>query len=112
MESIVTFTPNKAIDGSCDAPLVRPTHKIRTTNTRYDPGGGGVNAARVIQRMGGSVRAIYLAGGATGGVLDSLLDRDAIARTRIDIADHTLQRGAWWFETGLRKRSVPPHHER
>jgi 6-phosphofructokinase 2 len=62
----------------------------------------------VIQRLGGSVRAVYLAGGATGGVLDSLLDRDGIARTRIDIADHTrISQAVHETETGLEYRFVP-----
>ena len=108
MKSIVTLTVNPAIDGSCDAQQVRPTHKVRTTNMRYDPGGGGINVARVVQRMGGNVRAIYLAGGATGGVLDSLLDRDGIARKRIDIADHTrISQAVHEKATGLEYRFVP-----
>jgi 6-phosphofructokinase 2 len=108
MKTIVTLTPNPAIDGSCDAQKVRPTHKVRTTNMRYDPGGGGINVARVVQRMGGNVRAVYLAGGATGGVLDSLLDRDGIARTRIDIVDHTrISQAVHEAETGLEYRFVP-----
>ena len=108
MKSIVTLTLNPAIDGSCDAPKVRPTHKIRTTNMRYDPGGGGINVARVVQRMGGNVRAVYLAGGATGGVLDSLLDRDGIERTRLDIADHTrISQAVHEAETSLEYRFVP-----
>jgi 6-phosphofructokinase 2 len=108
MKSIITLTINPAIDGSSDATKVRPTHKIRTTNQRYDPGGGGINVARVIQRMGGHVRAIYLAGGATGGVLDSLLDRDGIDRIRIDIADHTrISQAVHEEETGLEYRFVP-----
>jgi 6-phosphofructokinase 2 len=108
MQTIVTLTLNPAIDGSCDAPKVRPTHKIRTTNTRYDPGGGGINVARVVHRLGGQVRAIYLAGGATGGVLDTLLDRDGIARTRFDIAGHTrISQAVHELETGLEYRFVP-----
>jgi 6-phosphofructokinase 2 len=108
MQTIVTLTLNPAIDGSCDAPKVRPTHKIRTTNTRYDPGGGGINVARMVQRLGGQVRAVYLAGGVTGGVLDSLLDRDGIARTRIDIAGHTrISQAVHELETGLEYRFVP-----
>lgn len=108
MQTVVTLTLNPAIDGSCDASRVRPTHKIRTTNTRYDPGGGGINVARVVQRLGGQVRAIYLAGGATGGVLDSLLDRDGIARHRIDIAGHTrIGQAVHELETGLEYRFVP-----
>ncbi len=108
MQTIVTLTLNPAIDGSSDAPKVRPTHKIRTTNTRYDPGGGGINVARVVQRLGGDVRAVYLAGGVTGGVLDSLLDRDGIARSRIDIAGHTrISQAVHELETGLEYRFVP-----
>lgn len=108
MQSTVTLTLNPAIDGSCDAPRVHPTHKIRTTNTRYDPGGGGINVARVVKRLGGDVRAVYLAGGATGGVLDGLLDRDGIAHKRIDIAGHTrISQAVHETETGLEYRFVP-----
>lgn len=89
MTGITTLTLNPAIDGACEAETVRHTHKIRTGNERYDPGGGGINVARVVQRLGGQTHAVYLAGGATGGVLDDLLERHGIACTRFDIADHT-----------------------
>lgn len=108
MKSIVTLTLNPAIDGSSEAQQVRPTHKIRTTNERYDAGGGGINVARVVTRMGGDVHAYYLAGGATGDVLDSLLDRDAVTRTRIDIADHTrISHAVFERQTGLEYRFCP-----
>jgi 6-phosphofructokinase 2 len=87
--TIVTLTLNPAIDGACEADAVHPTRKIRTRNDRYNPGGGGINVARVVQRLGGDVRAIYLAGGATGIVLDELLDAAGIERQFIPIAGHT-----------------------
>lgn len=89
MAKIMTLTMNPAIDGSCEADRVFPTHKIRTNNEKYDPGGGGINVARVVSRLGGDALACYLAGGATGAVLDSLLDHHSLPRLRIDIADHT-----------------------
>ncbi len=89
MTRIVTLTLNPSIDGASEADAVRPIHKVRTTNERYDPGGGGVNVARVIQALGGSATALYLAGGATGALLDDLLESRGIARRRIDIADQT-----------------------
>jgi 6-phosphofructokinase 2 len=108
MKSIITLTLNPAIDGACDAPNVGPTHKIRTTNDRYNAGGGGINVARVVRRLGGDARAIYCAGGATGGVLDSLLDRDEITRTRLDIAGHSRISMAVHDQTsGLEYRFVP-----
>lgn len=108
MKSILTLTLNPAIDGSSEARKVHPTRKIRTVSQHYDPGGGGINVARVITRLGGNVIAVYLAGGATGGVLDSLLDRDGIARLRIDIADHTrISQAVFEKDTGLEYRFVP-----
>ncbi|MCJ8156850.1 1-phosphofructokinase family hexose kinase [Sphingomonas sp. LaA6.9] len=108
MKSIVTLTLNPAIDGSCDADLVRPTRKVRTTNERYDPGGGGINVARIVKRLGGRVHAFYLGGGATGAVLSSLLDRDGISRTCFDIAGHTrISHSVFERSTGLEYRFVP-----
>lgn len=108
MQSIATVTLNPAIDGSCEAEKVRHTNKVRTTNDSYDPGGGGINVARVVQRLGGIVCAHYLAGGVTGGVLDSLLDRDRIERKRTAIADHTrISHAVFERESGREYRFVP-----
>jgi hypothetical protein len=75
MAAIATLTLNPSIDGSSEAELVRHTHKIRTAAERFDPGGGGINVARVLSRLGGDVEAMYLAGGVTGSVLAELLER-------------------------------------
>jgi 6-phosphofructokinase 2 len=108
MKSIVTLTLNPAIDGASEAQKVGPTHKIRTWNDRYNPGGGGINVARVVKRLGGNAKAVYLAGGATGDVMDSLLDRDAIDRRRIDIEGHMrISLNVHEQDSGLEYRFVP-----
>jgi 6-phosphofructokinase 2 len=89
MKPIVTLTLNPAIDGSSEAETVRHTNKVRTSNERYDPGGGGINVARVLGELGAPALALYMAGGATGDVLDALLDERGLARRRIPITDHT-----------------------
>jgi 6-phosphofructokinase 2 len=89
MKTIVTLTLNPAIDGSSEAETVRHTNKVRTSNERYDPGGGGINVARVLGELGAEALAVYLAGGATGDVLDALLDDRGVMRRRIPIRDHT-----------------------
>lgn len=89
MKPIVTLTLNPAIDGAAEAERVVPTHKIRTSTETYDPGGGGINVTRVVKELGGESIAVYLAGGATGGVLDELLGSRGIARRRIPIAGNT-----------------------
>lgn len=87
--AIVTLTLNPTIDGSSDAETVQHTHKVRTTNERFDPGGGGINVARVLTRLGAACEALYLAGGITGPMLTGLLDRIGIRHRRLAIAGDT-----------------------
>jgi 6-phosphofructokinase 2 len=108
VKPIVTLTLNPSIDGASEAEAVRPTHKIRTSNERYDPGGGGINVARVVNELGGTSLAVYLAGGATGSVLDDLLRARGIAGRRIGISDHTrVSHAVYERSTGLEYRFVP-----
>ncbi|HZU63071.1 MAG TPA: 1-phosphofructokinase family hexose kinase [Novosphingobium sp.] len=105
---IATLTMNPAIDGACEAEAVFPTHKIRTHAERYDPGGGGINVARVLARLGHAVEVAYLAGGATGALLDELLDQHGLERCRIPIHDHTRQSlSVFERSTGREFRFVP-----
>jgi 6-phosphofructokinase 2 len=112
MPSIVTLTLNPSIDGSSETEIVRPTKKIRTTNERYHPGGGGINVSRVIRELGSSSLAFYMAGGATGSVLDDMLSKTGIESRRIAIEDHTrISHTVFENSTGLEYRFVPegPH---
>lgn len=108
MKPIVTVTLNPCIDASSEAEVVYPTRKIRTTNERYDPGGGGINVARVVDELGGRSLATYLAGGATGSVLDELMKDRRIPFHRINIAGHTrMSQVIFERSTGLEYRFVP-----
>ena len=69
MATIVTLTPNPAIDLSTSVDRIAPTLKLRCRAPRRDPGGGGINVARVVKRLGGDVEAIFPAGGFTGRLL-------------------------------------------
>jgi len=71
---IVTVTMNPTIDMASQAQSVRPTHKLRTFAERQDPGGGGINVARVVRALGGESLALILAGGSAGRLLEELLD--------------------------------------
>jgi 6-phosphofructokinase 2 len=108
MKPIVTLTLNPTIDGSAQAEKVQPIHKVRIFQERYDPGGGGINVARVIQELGGSSLAVYLAGGATGAVLDELLATANIKTRRIPIKGHTrVSHAIFERSSGLEYRFVP-----
>ena len=86
---IVTLTLNPAIDLAGTAPWVRPVHKIRTTGEHVDPGGGGINVARVVHALGGDALAVLAAGGATGRFLTELLDEAGVAYRAVPIAGRT-----------------------
>lgn len=89
MTDIVTVTPNPAVDLSTAVDRIVPVYKLRGTSQRRDPGGGGINVARVVKRLGGDVRAIYPAGGAMGDLLGRLLDAEGISSLALPIAGET-----------------------
>ena len=105
---VVTLTLNPAIDISSDAEEVRPTQKTRIHNQQIEAGGGGINAAKMLAEFRVSVRAIYLAGGATGGALNEILGRVKTERDCVPIAGDT-RMGLAVLEqkTGIEYRFVP-----
>lgn len=82
-DTVVTFTPNPAIDASTAVDWVIAERKLRCCSPRFDPGGGGINVARVIHRLGGHATALFLSGGPTGELLRQLLDRDGVANRTV-----------------------------
>jgi 6-phosphofructokinase 2 len=76
---IVTLTINPAIDIFINVDRVEPTRKLRCSAPKRDPGGGGINVARVAHRLGANVAAIYPIGGAIGNLLQRLVEREGIA---------------------------------
>ncbi len=82
MTPILTVTLNPALDLATSAETVQPGPKLRCEEPRADPGGGGINVARVIGRLGGEVRAFVALGGATGERLARLVEREGVATRR------------------------------
>jgi 6-phosphofructokinase 2 len=89
MTSIITLTINPSIDVSASVERVVPIHKLRCATVRHDPGGGGINVARVVKRFGADVIAIYPTGGALGELLRHLVDREAVPTLTVPIAEET-----------------------
>lgn len=75
---IATLTVNPALDIAAEADAVRPGHKIRTSDERYDPGGGGLNVAKVLHRLGASTVAVLASGGVTGRYVEDLLTGEGV----------------------------------
>jgi 6-phosphofructokinase 2 len=102
MASVVTLTPNPAVDLSTSVDRIVPMLKLRCATQRRDPGGGGINVARVVKRFGGDVEAILPAGGSTGDLLRRLIDAEGVpnrivpvdAETREDFSVTELSTGS------------------
>jgi 6-phosphofructokinase 2 len=89
MNMIVTCTVNPAIDLSTEIDRVEPFRKLRCGDARRDPGGGGVNVARVLHRLGAEVTAVFTAGGATGQLLKDLVQREGFTSRPIPVSGET-----------------------
>lgn len=89
MQSIITLTMNPAIDLSTSVERVVPTHKLRCAAAGHDPGGGGINVARVVSRLGGNATAIYPTGGVSGQLLTHLVEREGVASSTFTVAEET-----------------------
>ena len=78
MPAIITVTLNPAIDKLTTAPVLIPEKKLRCSEPVFEPGGGGVNVARAIKKLGGNALALYLAGGHTGHFFNHLLREEEV----------------------------------
>ena len=89
MTDIVALCLNPSIDISTSVDHVMPIRKLRCAAARRDPGGGGINVARVVRRLGMDVTAVYPAGGLTGQLLRRLVDQERVQSLTVNAAEET-----------------------
>ena len=89
MTDILTLTMNPALDISTATETVMDTHKLRCIGGDIHPGGGGINVARVLQRLGANCLALYPAGGLIGQQLTQLLAQEQVRGHCLAIAGDT-----------------------
>ncbi len=89
MLDILTVTLNPALDVATSVSKVADTHKLRCAAAHIHPGGGGINVARVVQRLGGDCLALYLAGGLNGQQLAQLLDQEQVRSHSLSVTGQT-----------------------
>jgi 6-phosphofructokinase 2 len=78
MPKIITLTFSPCIDKSANVPQLIPEKKLRCSAPKFEPGGGGINVARAIKKLGGEAIAVYPAGGYTGKYFNSLLEKESV----------------------------------
>lgn len=89
MKRIVTLTINPAIDTNLRIGHVVAERKLRCRFSHHEPGGGGINVSRAIQRLGGQSLALYTAGGLYGQLLGELLKKEGVNCQPIPIQELT-----------------------
>lgn len=78
MPDIWTLTLNPAIDMEGLVGEIEPDVKLRSSRPRLQAGGGGVNVARVMIRLGGRATAIFPCGGPLGLYFKELLEQESV----------------------------------
>jgi 6-phosphofructokinase 2 len=88
-QRILTVTPNPAIDLCTTLERVEPDTKLRCSEPLREGGGGGVNIAEVLRRLGVAATAVWTKGGPLGELLGRLLDAQSVPHVPVPIAGDT-----------------------
>jgi 6-phosphofructokinase 2 len=106
---VLTLTMNPALDDSFTVPRLAPVSKMRCSAARFDPGGGGINVARILHVLGEPATAVFPLAGYLGQALQHLLDLEGVPTVGIPIEGETRQsHQVVDVETGLEYRFVMP----
>lgn len=89
MTDIVTITLNPALDVWTQTSTVLATHKLRCEAVQRHPGGGGINVARVLHRLGAECTAVCALGGPNGQMVAQLLQDEGVSYMPVAIGGHT-----------------------
>ena len=89
MPSICTLTFSPCIDKSTSVPELIPEKKLKCTEPKLEPGGGGINVARAIKKLGGDAVAVYPGGGYTGKAFTKLLKDEKVKTIVIESKNET-----------------------
>jgi 6-phosphofructokinase 2 len=89
MSSIVTITFSPCIDKSTSVPSLIPEKKLHCKEPKLEPGGGGINVARALKKLGSQATAIFPSGGYTGKFFDHLLEAENIPAVIIESEHET-----------------------
>ncbi|MFD0510595.1 1-phosphofructokinase family hexose kinase [Streptomyces aureus] len=87
--SILTLTMNPTVDLCWEVGHLEGIGKNRARVRSVAAGGGGINVARHVVRLGGRATAVHTAGGEVGLRLNRLLDEEGVDHVAVDIDDET-----------------------
>lgn len=86
---ITTLTLNPALDKNAKVDGIIAGSKLRCHSIMYQPGGGGINVSRMLQRLGLDSQCLFPSGGDTGAYLSKLLMKEKVSINTIPIKNWT-----------------------
>jgi 6-phosphofructokinase 2 len=89
MPAIITITFSTCIDKSTSVPSLLPEKKLKCAAPKLEPGGGGINVARAIKKLGGEAVALFPSGGYTGQYFNHLMEKENVPCTIIETINET-----------------------
>ncbi len=106
---VVTLTFSPALDVATSVDVVTPSRKLRCEAPRQEPGGGGINVARVVQRLGTDAVAVAPLGGERGRMVAERLMDEGVTVEQV-VVDQTIRQSFAVTEesTGHQFRFVLP----
>jgi 6-phosphofructokinase 2 len=81
---ILTITLNPCIDKSSFVDVIKPESKLRCNDILHEPGGGGINVSKALQKLDTKSTALFPAGGHNGAMLQTLLQNANIEFNAVD----------------------------
>lgn len=96
---VVTLTLNPALDATAEVDELLPYRKLRGQLVAREPGGGGVNVARVLHRFGVATRAVFPAGGLVGASLVAALAQEGVPMEAVDSFTPTRESITVWVRS-------------
>ena len=91
MSTVTTLTMNPSIDIFATVDELREDSKSRCKESSREPGGGGINVARNLHRLGVEVEAAFPCGGENGKMLEAMLKEEGVPCRSIQVSSETRQ---------------------
>lgn len=89
MPAVITLTFSPCIDKSTTVPSLIPEKKLKCSAPKLEPGGGGINVARAIKKLGGAAIAVFPSGGYTGKFFNHLMEKEGVASIIVETEAET-----------------------
>lgn len=91
ISDIITLTMSPSVDLFGTTERLLAESKTRCQETARQPGGGGINVARSLHRLGADVLAVFTIGGANGDVLETMLRDEGVPCLSVPVDTDTRQ---------------------